>query len=152
MCAFQQMKAVVYRDVLKDTGSPEFGMQTVIAEKLTKIGGGSVTAQAVSLLFARVDADAGWYPGKINRTEWGPKPALNGAKRRCIAQAAMALKDKGLEPTYPLVVAQCPQAAMNPATKRPVGKKRVYDILREECYDDPNKPEDTWSHRATDSF
>ena len=54
LCPFQQMKAVVYRDVLKDTGSL-VGMQTVIAKKLTKIGGGSVSIQAVSLLFARVE-------------------------------------------------------------------------------------------------
>ena len=34
---------------------------------------------------------------------------------------------------------------MNPETKKPVDKKRVYDIFREECYDDG--AEEPWSHR-----
>ena len=33
-----------------------------------------------------------------------------------------------------------PAAVLNPQTKRPVGKKRVYDVFRKLCYDeDPVK-------------
>ena len=38
-----------------------------------------------------------------------------------------------------------PAAVLNPQTKRPVGKKRVYDVFRKLCYDeDPVKP---WKHQ-----
>ena len=39
----EQLKAVAYRDVLKDTGALEHGMPGMIAAKLKKIGGPNVT-------------------------------------------------------------------------------------------------------------
>ena len=58
----------------------------------------------------------------------------------------MALKESGAEPTYALVVAQCPTATLNPTTGKVVEKKRIYDVMRERCYDeDPGEP---WTHRA----
>ena len=58
----------------------------------------------------------------------------------------MALKNEGGEPTYKSVVARCPKAALNPDTGKPVSKKRIYDVLTRDCYD--NDPECTWSHQA----
>ena len=51
-----------------------------------------------------------------------------------------------MEPTYPNIVAACPQASLNPDTQRPVAKKRVYDVLREDCYDE--SAEEPWKHKA----
>lgn len=93
----------------------------------------------------KMDSDEEWYPGKSCQESFGPAPALSGANRRAIAQSAMALKNKDLEPTYALVVAQCPRAALNPATGELVGKKRVYDAMREGCYD--KDPSDCWQNR-----
>ena len=147
LCPLEQLKAVVYREVLLETGTPEHKFNSTIATKLKKLGGGAVTRQAVGQLLAKYDEDAEWYPGKSYQTSFGPAPALNGAKRRCVAQAAMSLKQQDLEPTYALVLAQCPKAALNPNTKKPVDKKVIYEIMRTECYDDDENPDDTWSHR-----
>ena len=57
----------------------------------------------------------------------------------------MAMKQRGIEPTYALIIAQCPNASINPTTGEPVGKQVVYDILGNRCYDiDPDTP---WSHQ-----
>jgi hypothetical protein len=107
-------------------------------------GGGTPSRNAVRELLEKMDADEEWYPGKSYQESFGPAPALSAVKRRAIAQSAMALKNNGSEPTYALVLAQCPRAALNPATGEPVGKKRIYDIMREDCYD--GDPEDRWLH------
>ena len=113
----EQMRAVAFRDVYKEMGqAPQAGGQDAvngsIATKLIKIGGGHPSKQAVAKLFARIDEDAGWYPGKRYQEQFGPAHALNGAKRRCIAASAMAAKKDGNEPTYATVLANCPQAAL----------------------------------------
>ena len=90
----EQLKAVVYRDVLLETGSPKHGLNGTIAKKLKKVGGGDVTRQAVGQLLARYDEDAESYPGKSYQTSFGPAPALNGSKRRCIAQATSPVQGK----------------------------------------------------------
>ena len=61
------------------------------------------------------------------------------------------MAERGREPTYSELIAHNPVALQNPDTEEPVGKKRVYAILKERCYDDPNDPEDTWGHRAKSS-
>jgi hypothetical protein len=60
-----------------------------IAERVTKVGGGHPTKQALSLFFGKVDADPNWYPGAHNGEKRGPAPLLTPAKRRCIAASAM---------------------------------------------------------------
>ena len=56
------------------------------------------------------------------------------------------MKSKGVEPTYSRVLAACPSACKNPETKQPFGKKRVYSVLKERCFDeDENAP---WIHKA----
>ena len=102
LSALEQMRAVAFRDVYKEMGqAPQAGGQDAVngsnAAKLAKIGGGHPSKQAVAKLFARIDEDAGWYPGKRYQEQFGPAPALNGAKRRCIAASAMAAKKDGNE-------------------------------------------------------
>ena len=87
---------------------------------MEKVGGGKPSKQAVGQLFALVDADKEWYPGKHNGAKRGRKPLLTPAKRRCIAQSAMAAKrEHGEEPCVAAVVHACPRATFNPVVKQP---------------------------------
>ena len=71
--------------------------------------------EAIRKLLDRVDEDPGWFPGKSDQVKFGPSPVLNGAKRRCVATSAMALKELDLEPTYATVLAKCPRATVRSA-------------------------------------
>jgi hypothetical protein len=111
----EQLRAVAFRDAYKELGGvPQAGGQPAllgsIAEKLTRIGGGYPSKEAVRLLFERIDEDPAWYPGKRYQAGFGPAPALNRAKRLCIAKSAMAAKADDEEPTYNSVIANCPKA------------------------------------------
>jgi len=47
---------------------------------------------------------------------------------------------RGIEPTYALIIAHCPNASINPDTGEPVTKQVVYDTLESRCYDiDPEE-------------
>ena len=94
----------------------------------------------------KADKDPDWFPGKSAQEQYGPAPALSGQAKNAIAQAAMAMKKRKIEPTFPRIVAACPTAIINPATGKPVDKKRVYDVFRELCYDEDS--DHPWSHRA----
>jgi hypothetical protein len=146
MCPLEQLRAFAYRAVMRELGVPEHGMYTKIAAKVVKVGGGAPTGQALSDFFGKVDEDPEWFPGKVYRKRNGPPPALNGAKRQCVARSAEALKKSGLEPTFALICASCPRAILNPETDEPVDKKIVYDVLRTECYDDG--ADEPWDNRA----
>ena len=92
----------------------------------------------------KIDSDDDWYPGKVEEGR-GRKPALNPLAQSVIARSAMSIKRKGGEPTYKRMLGACPDAVKNPSTKKAVGKRRVYDIFEEHCYDDdPDRP---WKHR-----
>ena len=125
LCPAEQMKAWALREALVHVGVPAWGMHATIASKVKKIGGGHPSPNAIRELLEKIDADGNWYPGKSTQTSFGPKPALTPAKRKAICKSAMAMKDRGVEPTYGLVVAACPTATLNPETQRPVDKKRV---------------------------
>jgi hypothetical protein len=112
------------------------GMQTYIAGKLKKQGGGKPSSNAVKQFFEKVDADADWFPGKANYDDVGGKTLMTGQQRAAMARFAMTMKKDGIEPTYGKVVAACPKAALNPATKRPWCKQSVYQVMEEDCYDD----------------
>ena len=56
----------------------------------------------------------------------------------------MAVKERNEEVTHSRLIGACPKATLNAATQKPVGKKRVYDILRADCYD--QDPADAWTH------
>ena len=63
-----------------------------------------------------------------------------------IARSAMAMANKGKEPSYSTLVADNPKATRNPVTNRPVDKRRIFKILRKRCYDDPKDKSDTWEY------
>ena len=108
-----------------------------IKDKLTKVGGGHPSRQAVEKLLARIAVDPqGWFPGKRPVSSYGPSPVLRGTKRKQVAETAMRLKRQNVEPTYSNIIAACPGAARNPATKKPVNKHAVAKVLKADCVDE----------------
>ena len=119
-------------------GMSEAGMDPVeITQKITKVGGGHPSRQAVEKLLARIAVDPeGWCPGQRPKATYGPAPVLRGAKRKQVAETAVRLKRQNVEPTYANIIAACPAAAENPATKKPVNKNAVALVLKEDCVDE----------------
>ena len=146
--AWEQAKAWALREVWRSEKPSEWGMLNYIASKVVKAGehGGNPSHGALSEFFSKLDADPEWYPGKSTQERFGPPPVMSAQKKQAVARCAMALKRKGVEPTYARVVALCPKATLNPATNRPVAKKRVYDTFREDCFDSDS--EEPWCHKA----
>ena len=125
----QQCRAWALREVYREMETPEKKLYQKVASKLTKLGGGAPTSRAVLKLFAKIDEDEEWYPGKVEEGR-GRKPALDGKARNAIQRSAEAMKRNGSEPTYTLILGSCPGAVINPDTDEPVDKKRVYDVFR----------------------
>lgn len=147
LSALSEARAWALREVWREEGKPAYGMCVAIADKVVKVGGGAPTKEAVRQLFEKVDADAGWFPGKSNQTQHGPASAITPTNQSVAARSAMSMKERGQEPTYADLVAACPNALLNPDTGNPVGKKRVYAIMRGQCFDDPDDPEDKWKNQ-----
>ena len=146
-----EARAWALREVWRDENTSEWGMMSYISGKLKKKGGGHPSVAAVSKFFAKLDADPEWFPGKTDRTSYGPASVITPTNQAIVARSAMAMAARGQEPTYPELIANNPAALLNPDTNEPVGKKRVYAILKERCHDDPDDPEDTWKHRVKSS-
>ena len=140
----EQSKAWALREVYRDMKTPEKKLYTKVAKKLKKKGGGRPTPRAVLKLFAKIDSDNAWHPGKVEAGR-GRKPALSGLARSVIKRSAEATKRNGGEPTFVRILGSCPGAVKNPATDKPVDKKRVYDVFRYDCYDDG--ADQPWGHR-----
>lgn len=113
-----------------------------IAQRVTKVGGGNPDRASLHELFAKVDADPQWFPGKHNGAKRGPPVLLTAAKRRCIAESAMAAKkNKHQEPCVKAVILACPDATRNPNTKKPFSDRIIRQVFTEDCYDvDPERP------------
>ena len=79
LAAREQLKVWALREAWMDFKTGTFGMNTWIAEKLTKIGGGRPTSAAVNQLLAKIDNDEDWYPGKQYGEKRGRKRDLRGA-------------------------------------------------------------------------
>ena len=139
-----EARAWALREIWRDAGKPDYGMLTYIAGKVRKQGGGNPTHSAMSQFFAKVDADPQWFPGKSLQEQFGPPSVITPRNQAIVARSAMAMKARGEEPTYSALVANNPEQLLNPQTGQAVGKKRVYAMLEERCYDDPTDPEDTW--------
>ena len=121
-------------------------MLAKIAAKLEKMGGGAPTGEALAELFTKVDRDPRWFPGKRTGARRGPKRTLRGSSARILAEGAMRLKRRKVQPTYAKVLAHHPKASMNPATGKPFSKKAIYGIMRKKCFDAvPDKP---WVNKA----
>ena len=145
LTAREQAKAWALREAWRDSGKTEHGMCTYIAGKLTKTDGAAPKSESVKKLLDKMDVDDDWFPGKAHYENMGPSAALTKTNRAAIAKSAMALKKKGVEPTFGRVVAACPKAAVNPVTKQPFTKFTIYSVLADECYDeDPCLP---WEHK-----
>ena len=134
------------REVWRSEYGSDWGLKNFVAQRVEKIGGGNPGQPAITKFFSKVDEDPEWFPGKSSQEQYGPAPALSGQAKNAIAQAAMAMKKRKIEPTFPRIAAACPNAILNPATGKPVDKKRVYDVFRELCYDEDS--DHPWSHRA----
>ena len=76
------------------------------------------------------------YPnkGKEEGGTPGPKPLFNKKRQLDVANAAMALKRQGVEPTVAGVVARCPQSAVNPVTKEAFDGKLITQVFKTKCY------------------
>ena len=83
--------------------------QDTIASQVQKIGGGCPNQSAISKLQKAFRDDADWYPGKnIDEKEHGHQPKVfTGQMQQACANAAMALKREGYEPTVEAVVQRC---------------------------------------------
>ena len=141
LCPWEVAKALGLREASSELHGGEPNLPW-IAARVTKVGGGHPGTPALHELFAKIDADADWFPGKHTGVKRGPKPLLTASKRRCIAESAMAAKrNHGMEPCVPAVVASCPQATLNPKTKKPFCARTLRTVFTAECYDfDPDHP------------
>jgi hypothetical protein len=127
-----------------------YGMQEFVRQRVFIVGDDKShpCANSIKALFAKIDSDPEWFPGKRNPDAAvpGPAPILQGSKRKAVADAAMGLKRRGIEPTYPKIVAQCPTSILNPSTGKAVRPDRVYKVLSEDCYDESR--EFPWRHQS----
>lgn len=141
LCAWEVAKALGLREASKEIHGGH-GRLPWIAARLTKVGGGCPAVQSLHELFAKIDADPEWFPGKHSGKKRGPRPVLTKAKRRCIAAAAMAAKsDRGEEPSVNSIVLRCPVATLNPNTGKPFSRRHLRKVFLEDCYDiDPDHP------------
>ena len=140
----ETLKAWALKQVYLEEGYSEKGVYVKIASRVHKVGGGSPGPDAVRKLLLKIDADSEWYPGKKMGQKPGRKRALSPLARAAIKRSAEAMKANDLEPTYPLVVARCPEAVRNPETGEPVDKKAVYEIFRTSCFDEGSQV--PWDH------
>ena len=146
LTALEQARAWALREVWREEKTSTYGMYEFIAGRVTKVGGGHPQAAAVQKLLEKVDEDDEWFPGKSAQVKNGPARVVTPRRQAIVARAAMAMHVRGEQPTYAKLVATCPHALENPQTKEAVDKKRVYSIMRERCYDDPEGPDDLWTH------
>ena len=71
----EQMRAWALRTAQRDIGGDKAVNLEKIADRVTKVGGGHPTREAIRRFLDRVDADPEWYPGRPT----GSAPA----RRRC---------------------------------------------------------------------
>ena len=64
----EQMRAWALRTAQSDLGGDKALNYEKIAERVTKVGGGHPTREAIRRFLDRVDADPEWYPGKNYRS------------------------------------------------------------------------------------
>ena len=145
LCAREQAKAWGLREAWRADGKSPYGLLAFVACKLRKNGGGAPNYQAVQQLFAKMDEDDDWFPGKHFGGPRGRKRVLRGGKASGVCRAAKAIKASGGEATYGLICSRAPEAVKNPDTGAPVDKQAVYTCLRSHCYD--KDPEKKWANR-----
>ena len=114
-----------------------------IADMVTKVGpdgkpGDHPSKNCIKDYRHTFASDDEWYPGKTweEGEKRGPKKQMTGQKANAIAQAAMAIKREGLEPTVPLVRQRCDKAAINEKTDAPFTDQTILRVFTTRCKDD----------------
>ena len=116
LSAWEVAKALGLREASKELHDGTLNLPWV-AQRLKKIGGGRPSTAGLLQLYAKIDADPDWFPGKHTGAKRGPKPLFNSAKRRCVAESMMAQKrNRGEDPSVEAAILNCPKATMNPKT------------------------------------
>ena len=145
---WEQARAFGLSEAWKEMhGDKTYGKATWIAERVHVQGPDreNPTSAAIGNLLKKMDEDEEWFPGKVYGSLGGRPSVITETNKAVVAASAMAMKERGVEPTYALIIAHCPNASINPNTGEPVTKQVVYDILESRCYDiDPEAP---WSHQ-----
>ena len=120
--------------------------QWQMAKKVTKVGGGHPSQKAVSDLLKAIATDTDWYPGKNidEQPKGGRPPSFTPQMKQACANAGMALKREGWEPTAQAVIERCPTAAINPKTGFAFADQRFHDVFRTKCFDEG--AEQPWGH------
>ena len=148
MAPWQQALVFGLNEAWQEThGDKQYGKIQWIKDRVYVQGPGKKhpSPDAVSQLLQKMGEDEDWFPGKVYGSLGGRPSAVSERNKSIIATSAMAMKERGVEPTYALIIAQCPNASINVSTGEPVSKQVVYDIMENRCYDiDPSMP---WSHK-----
>ena len=82
----EQAKAWALREIWKESGKADYGMETFIAGKLKKKGGGSPSSEAMTRFFDKVDVDDDLFPGKGDYEKMGAPPMMTGQQRGALAR------------------------------------------------------------------
>ena len=82
------------REIWKDSGKADHGMNTFIAGKLKKKGGGSPSSEAMTQFFDKVDVDDDRFPGKGNYENMGAPSMMTGQQRGALARCAMTMNKR----------------------------------------------------------
>ena len=112
-------------------GEKTYGMATWIAERVYVQGRPKKhpSTEAIRQLVEKMIADGDWFPGKVYGSLGGRPEQIPDSNKAAMARSAMAMKERGIEPTYALVIAHCPNASVNPVTGEPVSKQDVVVVV-----------------------
>ena len=109
MPPWQQARVYGLSEAWKDMyGETTYGKAKRVAERVTVQGRGKKrpSPEAVGQLLKKMDDDDDWFPGKVYGSLGGRPSALSETSKSIIAASSMAMKERGVEPTYALVIAQ----------------------------------------------
>ena len=100
LAPWSEAKAWALRVVWRETHKGnDHGLNTYVAGKLRKIGGGKgpsgkPSPQAVGQVFEKMDDDRLWYPGKVYGDRSGRPSVLSETNKSVIAHSLMSLSEK----------------------------------------------------------
>ena len=124
----EQKRAWALRTAQRDIGGDKAVNLEKIADRVTKVGGGHPTREAIRQFLERVDADPEWYPGKNYRKRSGPQAVLQGKKRKQTLLHGQACRaevwDNNMECIDGLQIINCSDVAVD------VSEVRTASVLR----------------------
>ena len=82
-------------------GEQTYGKAKWIAERVHVQGPANQhpSTEAVCKLLLKMAGDSDWFPGKVYGSLGGRPPAISETNKAIMANSAMALKERGVEPT-----------------------------------------------------